>query len=82
MATATLETVSALEIQDGDIIFIAAYRVRVSDCIRTTDEYGIERNEFTLHSEPSIEYPKPLPQMFERMQSAGNQLRKIAREVA
>lgn len=56
-----IEMISALDVQDGDIILKYGYRCRASECQFSTTHDGVVVKSFTLTSEPNDQFPDTLP---------------------
>lgn len=76
----SVETITPLEVKDGDILFMEGFRVMA--CLPYIDE-GFEEPtaRYTLISKPNEEFPIDLPKSFEGMASGGNKLARIGREI-
>ena len=71
------KTVSALEIKNGNVVYIEGYRVRVSGFRLVEGSLAV----FNLHSEPNAAHPDRLPVGYEGMNSSGNKSRRIRVEM-
>ena len=56
-----VEAISALDVQDGDIILKYGYRCRASACQFSTARDGVVVKSFALTSEPNDQFPDTLP---------------------
>lgn len=87
-----IETITALEVCDGDVVFCEGIRCRVSNAIcylprghffPTVASYAEVRPcaRYTLNSEPSETHKRRLPPGYEGMASGGNNLATVGREI-
>lgn len=75
------ENVTALEIVDGDIVYVGGARCRVRNVEHVTID-GRETARYALYSEPGPWRPHAsLPECYEGMISGGNELAQVSREV-
>lgn len=79
MTTREIETISATDVQDGDIIFKMGYRCRASDC-RTSILNGISTRSYRLTSEPDALNDRILPGGFNGATYGGNHRATEGRE--
>ena len=80
MTTRKIEKISAMDVQDGDVIFKMGYRCRASRCI-TTREDGREVRNYVLTSEPDALNPDTLPGGYNGGVYGGSRLATEGREV-
>ena len=72
------EIITALDVQNGDLIRVEGYRVLVSDCEKFP---ASGRAEYRCHSEPLEGEPR-LPPTYEGMHSGGNSGHRLHREIS
>jgi hypothetical protein len=77
------EDVTALDVVEGDVIYMSGYRCRVSDVklYPATGNQTTDVARYTLRSEPDARSGKRLPTGYEGMRSGGNHLARVAREI-
>ena len=80
MTTRKIEMISAMDVQDGDIIFKMGYRCRASQC-RTHKHDGVESRSYVLTSEPDALNDDTLPIGYNGGGYGGNRLATEGREV-
>jgi len=78
----TIETISALDVQDGDVIVKYGHRCRASQCRFSTTTEGVIVKSFVLTSEPDARFPDPLPNGFDGGEYGGSKQAVEFREVA
>ena len=78
----TIETISALDVQDGDVIVKYGYRCRASKCRFSAGHDGVVVKSFVLTSEPDARFPDPLPNGFDGGVYGGSKHAVEFREVA
>lgn len=71
------EQINAMQVQDGDIILVECYRVKVSAVRVDRDPAGGPVARYRLNSAPNEDHPSRLPRGYEGMSSGGNHLRMI-----
>jgi hypothetical protein len=76
------ERVSALDVQDGDIILKYGYRCRASGCRFSAAHDGVVVKSFVLTSEPNDKFPDPLPSGFDGGEFGGSKHATEWREVS
>jgi len=76
------ETISALDVQDGDIIVKYGHRCRASQCRFSAGHDGVVVKSFVLTSEPDARFPEPLPNGFDGGEYGGSRQALEYREVA
>jgi hypothetical protein len=71
MTTRQIERISAMDVQDGDIVFKMGYRCRASNC-RTDIVNGVPTRTYRLTSEPDALNTDTLPGGFNGGHYGGN----------
>ena len=77
-----VEAISALDVQDGDIIIKYGYRCRASGCQFSTAHDGVVVKSFALTSEPDEQFPDTLPGGFNGGVYGGSKMAMEYREAA
>jgi protein-tyrosine-phosphatase len=77
-----VEQISALDVQDGDIILMYGYRCRASRCTFHANSDGVVVKRFALTSEPNKQFPDTLPGGFNGGVYGGSKMAIEYREVA
>jgi len=78
----TIETISALDVQDGDVIVKYGYRCRASQCRFSAGPDGVVVKSFVLTSEPDARFPDPLPNGFDGGEYGGSRQAVEFRDIA
>jgi hypothetical protein len=75
------ERISALDVQDGDVIIKYGHRCRASQCRFSATSEGVVVKSFVLTSEPNAHFPDALPGGFNGGEYGGSRHATEWREV-